>query len=94
MVPLARAVGAVPAILPAWSYVILVAACWLSVRVTMLTLASAHRELSASPLKPNVSSSCALRLAESFAQCATAASSERVSLPAGLRTVAAWRCGT
>jgi len=58
VVPGARAAAAVPASRPAWSYVRRAPAVPSAVRVTTLTSASAHSELSASPRKPNVASSC------------------------------------
>ena len=58
VVPGARAVAAAPVSLPAWSYVRRTPAAPCAVRVTTLTSASAHSELSASPRNPNVLSSC------------------------------------
>ena len=63
VVPGARAVAAVPVSFPAWSYVRRTPAAPSAVRVTTLMSASAHSELSASPRKPNVLSSCGKPLA-------------------------------
>lgn len=58
VVPTARAAGAVPTSDPVWSYVSRCAGFVEGVRVVMMMVASAHKELRASPLNPNVLTSC------------------------------------